>query len=157
MAVKWSYNNASTFLPVVNIGIRAKRVKSKTANPIPRYWQSCVYSLRPPLHFRCRFCFLNLHTNSILNNGKKEVIEEEKSSSTVGLFELFCLCFIISCVLSKCTEATNIIHSDSWQNVFSSRSWSPEKRRLVHCWSKAVQIVFFISMLVSFLKLINNS
>ena len=146
MAVKWSYNNASTFLPVVNIGIRAKRVKYKTANPIPRYWQSCVYSLRPPPH-----------TNSILNNGKKEVIEEEKSSSTVGLFELFCLCFIISCVLSKCTEATNIIHSDSWQNVFSSRSWSPEKRRLVHCWSKAVQIVFFISMLVSFLKLINNS
>ena len=103
----------------------------------------------PPPHFRCRFSFLNLHPNSILNNGKKEVREEEKSSLTVGLFEVFCLCFIISCVLSKCTETTNIIHSDSWQNVFSPHSWWPWKRRSVHCRSKSVQTVFLISILVS--------
>ena len=48
------------------------------------------------------FTALNLHPN--LNNGKKEVREEEKSSSMLGLFEVFCFCFIISCILSKCTE-----------------------------------------------------
>ena len=67
----------------------------------------------------------------------------------LGLFEVFCLCFIISCILSKCTETTNIIHSDSWQNVFSSHSWWPWERRSVHCRSKSVQTVFLISILVS--------
>ena len=90
------------------------------------------------------FTALNLHPNSILNNGKK-VRKEEKSSSMLGLFEVFCLCFIISCILSKCTETKNIIHSDSRQNVFSSHSWWPWKRRSVHCRNKSVQTVFLVS------------
>ena len=52
--------------------------------------------------------------HSILNNGKKEVREEEKSSSTVGLFVIL-------------------------DNVSSSRSWSAEKWRLVHNRSRSVQ------------------
>ena len=63
----------------------------------------CVYSLRPQ-HFRTVGSLSKIFFDSSfdLNNGKKEVREEEKSSSTVGLFVIL-------------------------DNVSSSRSWSAEK------------------------------
>ena len=62
--------------------------------------------------------------HSILDNGKKEVREEEKSSSTVGLFVIL-------------------------DNVSSSRSWSAEKWRLVHNRSRSVQTFRSFYQLVS--------
>ena len=61
-----------------------------------------------------------LHFHSILNNRKKKEVREteEKSSSTVGVFVIL-------------------------DNVSSSPSWSPEKRRLVHNRKSSVQTVLF--------------
>ena len=69
--------------------------------------------------------FLNVRLHSILNNReKKEVSEEEKSSSTVGVFVIL-------------------------DNVSSSPSWSPEKRRLVHNRKSSVQTYCSFNQLIS--------
>ena len=68
---------------------------------------------------------LNIRLQSILNNRtKKEVSEEEKSSSTVGVFVIL-------------------------DNVSSSPSWSLEKRRLVHNRKSSVQTYCSFNQLIS--------
>ena len=84
-----------------------------------------VYSLRPP-HFRSNWAAFPKYSSTFdLNNRKKkEDREEEKSSSTVGVFVIL-------------------------DNVSSSPSWSPEKRRLVHIGNvQYKRIVLLISLLV---------
>ena len=140
----------STFLPIVNIGIRAKSVKSKaanleikpwkSANPIPRNWQPAklhVDHLRcltfgSPLSSMCRVSTVYAHRIFIWlgrfskirffirfwTMEKKKSENEEKLSSTVGLFVIL-------------------------DNVSSSRSWSPENWRLVHAQSEQVSTNLF--------------
>ena len=152
----------STFLPIVNIGIRAKSVKSKTANteikhlkisvlflqPI-RYhvidslqsfisitWD--VWPLVPPLSSMCRVSTVYAHRIFVwlgrfsrirffirfwtMENKTSE--NEEKSSSTVGLFV--------------------ILDNDS-----SSRSWSAENWRLVHNQNRSIQTYRSFNQLIS--------
>ena len=69
--------------------------------------------------------FLNIRFHSIWTiEKKKEVREEEKSSSTVGVFVIL-------------------------DNVSSSPSWSPEKRRLVHNRKSSVQMYCSFDELIS--------
>ena len=68
--------------------------------------------------------FLNIRLHSIWTIEKKEDGEEEKSSSTVGVFVIL-------------------------DNVSSSPSWSPEKRRLVHNRKSSVQTYCSFNQLIS--------
>ena len=68
--------------------------------------------------------FLNFRLHSIWTIEKKEDREEEKSSSTVGVFVIL-------------------------DNVSSSPSWSPEKRRLVHNRKSSVQTYCSFNQLIS--------
>ena len=68
--------------------------------------------------------FLNIRLHLIWTIEKKEDREEEKSSSTVGVFVIL-------------------------DNVSSSPSWSPEKRRLVHNRKSSVQTYCSFNQLIS--------
>ena len=138
----------STFLPIVNIGIRAKSVKSKAANLEIKLLKTSVVFLQPiryhvidslqscmsitwdvwplvPLLVRCVVCLQFTPTVWLSHFSKirffirfwtmekKKSENEEKSSSTVGLFVIL-------------------------DNVSSSRSWSPENWRLVYTQSEQV-------------------
>ena len=152
----------STFLPIVNIGIRAKSMKSKAANteikplkisvlflqsiryhvidnlqsfmsitwdvwPLaPLLVRSVVYLQFTPTVFSCDWiAFLKSASSFDFEQWKKKKSEnEEKSSSTVGLFVIL-------------------------DNVSSSRSWSPENWRLVHNQSRSVQTYRSFNQLIS--------
>ena len=59
---------------------------------------------------------------------EKKKSEEKRRKVVIDGLSIWSFLFVFYYKL--CTETTNIIHSDSWQNVFNSRSWSPEKRLL---------------------------
>ena len=113
---------------------KTRKRKARVAPPLPSFL-SCLCSrflnFRGPTVYAHRIfvvigsLFLNIRFHSILiNRKKKEVKEEEKSSSTVGVFVIL-------------------------DNVSSSPSWSPEKRRLVHNRKSSVQTYCSFNQLIS--------
>ena len=94
--------------------LRAHFYRERDVGVQGRFDVSCL-QLTPTVFSYSWIAFLKSSSilHSILNNGKKEVREEEKSSSAVGLFVIL-------------------------DNVSSSRSWSAEKWRLVHNRSRSV-------------------
>ena len=113
---------------------KTRKRKARVAPPLPSFLPclcSRFLNFRGPTVYAHRIfvvigsLFLNIRFHSILNNiKKKEVKEEEKSSSTVGVFVIL-------------------------DNVSSSPSWSPEKRRLVHNRKSSVQTYCSFNQLIS--------
>ena len=153
----------STFLPIVNIWIRAKSAKSKASNPEIKLLKISVLFLQPiryhvidslqscmsitwdvwplvPLALSSMCHVSTVYAHRILvwlgrfskirffirfwTTKKKKSENEENSSSTAGLFVIL-------------------------DNVSSSRSWSPENRRLVHNQSRSVQTYRSFNQLIS--------
>ena len=153
----------STFLPIVNIGIRAKSVKSKAATPEIKLLKISVLFVQPiryhlidslqsfmsvtwdvwPLvpvfnSSMCRVSTVYAHRIftwlgrfskirffiRLWTMEKKKSENEEKLSSTVGLFVIL-------------------------DNVSTSRSWSPENWRLMHNQSRSVQTYRSFNQLIS--------
>lgn len=97
-----------------------------------------VSTVNAQLRFRIMGHFSKISLLIRFGAMEKKFREEEKSSSTVGLFEVICLCFISEAVY--CLNATKLKTSSLiLENVSSSRSCSPEKRRLMHNRSRSVQ------------------
>ena len=153
----------STFLPIVNIWIRAKSVKSKAsnprnktpenqrsfpaANPIPRNWQPAKLNVN---HLRC------LTFGSPLSSSMCRVSTVYAHRIFVWLGRFSKIRFFIRFWTMEKKKSENEEKLSLMvglfvilDNVPSSRSWSPENWRLMHNQSRSVQTHRSFNQLIS--------